>query len=149
MQIVGTISSLLGHKGTTIWSIGPEATVFEALEMMAEKNVGGLLVISGGELVGMVAERDYSRKVALKGKNSHQTQVREIMVSPVISVTSQHTIEDCMRIMTENKVRHLPVLEEKKVLGIVSIGDLVNWTISAQTTAIQQLESYISGTHSG
>src|SRR5208282_597560 len=139
------ISTLLHHKTAEVWSIAPEATVFEAIKLMAEKNIGSLLVMSGGKLLGMFTERDYSRKIALQGKSSKDTRVREIISTQVVSVTPQHSIEDCMKLMTENRVRHLPVLEGEKVVGIISIGDLVNWIISAQSAAIAQMEQYIAG----
>jgi CBS domain-containing protein len=139
------IGTLLHHKGTELWSIAPEATVFEAIKLMADKNIGSLLVMSGGRLMGVFTERDYTRKVALQGKKSKETQVREVLSSKIISVTPHHTVEECMKLMTENRVRHLPVLENDKVTGIVSIGDLVNWTISAQDAAIAQMEQYIAG----
>ena len=139
------ISALLHHKGTALWSITPELTVFEAIKLMSEKNIGALLVVSGGKLVGVVTERDYTRKIALQGKKSKETPVAEILSSRIVSVTPQHTVEECMKLMTEHRVRHLPVLENEKVTGIVSIGDLVNWTISAQDAAIAQMEQYIAG----
>jgi len=139
------VSALLHHKGAALWSIAPEATVFEAIKLMAEKNIGSLLVMSGNKLVGVFSERDYTRKIALHGKSSKETRVREIASSPVVSVTPQHSVEDCMKLMTEKRVRHLPVLEGDKVVGIISIGDLVNWTISAQDAAIAQMEQYIAG----
>ena len=139
------ISALLHHKTTALWSITPELTVFEAIKLMAEKNIGALLVVSGGKLVGVVTERDYTRKIALQGKKSKETPVAEILSSRIVSVTPPHTVEECMKLMTEHRVRHLPVLENEKVTGIVSIGDLVNWTISAQDAAIAQMEQYIAG----
>ncbi len=145
MNISGTIGAVLNHKGRQVYSISPDATVFEAIQLMAEKNVGALLVMSEERLVGMISERDYTRKVALKGKSSRETKVVEIISSPVVSVTAGHSVEECMRLMTHNRVRHLPVLEGDKLVGVVSIGDLVNWTISAQDAAIEQLKSYITG----
>jgi len=139
------ISTLLHHKTAEVWSIAPEATVFEAIKLMAEKNIGSLLVMSGGKLLGVFTERDYSRKIALQGKSSKDTRVREIISTQVVSVTPQHSIEDCMKLMTENRVRHLPVMEGEKVVGLVSIGDLVNWIISAQNATIAQMEQYIAG----
>jgi CBS domain-containing protein len=112
---------------------------------MADKNIGSLLVMSGDRLVGVFTERDYTRKIALQGKTSKATQVREILSGKIVSVTPHQTVEECMRLMTENRVRHLPVLESGKIVGVVSIGDLVNWTISAQDAAIAQMEQYISG----
>ena len=141
----GTISEILNAKGTTVWSISPDATVFDAIDLMADKNIGALLVIEADKLVGILTERDYTRKVALKGKVSKQTAVREILSGNVIQVTPDHTIEECMRLMTDHRVRHLPVLDGDRILGIVSIGDLVNWIISAQTSTIQQLQTYIAG----
>ena len=139
------ISTLLHHKPAALWSIEPEATVFEAIKLMAEKNIGSLLVMSGGRLAGVFTERDYSRKIALQGKSSKDTRVRQIISSQIVSVTPQHSIEDCMKLMTEHRVRHLPVLDGEKVVGLVSIGDLVNWIISAQNAAIAQIEQYIAG----
>jgi CBS domain-containing protein len=141
----GTINEILDHKGTTVWTIAPDATVFEAIQMMSDKNIGAVLVTEHGRLIGIISERDYTRKVALKGKSSKELLVREIIPDRILSVTPAHTIEDCMRLMTEQRIRHLPVLEGDKILGIVSIGDLVNWIISAQSTTIRQLETYISG----
>ncbi len=140
-----TVSEILRYKGTQAWSISPEATVFEAIELMADKNVGALLVTEGGRLVGIISERDYTRKVALKGKSSKQTAVREILSGQVIHVGPQNTVEECMRLMTDHRIRHLPVVDADRVLGVVSIGDLVNWIISAQTSTIQQLQTYIAG----
>ncbi len=140
-----TVSSILGSKGSQIWSVNPETTVFDAIKTMAEKNVGALLVMDGEKLAGVISERDYTRKVALKGRSSRDTTVREILSPNVVSATPRHTIEVCMRLMTENRVRHLPIVEGETVVGIVSIGDLVNWTISAQHAAIEQLENYITG----
>ena len=145
MTIVGNVSAVLNQKGSQVWSVSPDATVFDAIELMAEKNVGALLVMERAKLVGIVSERDYTRKVALKGKASKQTLVSEIMYCPVIAATPEYTVEDCLRMMTEHRIRHLPVLEGESVAGIVSIGDLVNWTISAQTATISHLESYITG----
>jgi CBS domain-containing protein len=141
----GTISDILQHKGATTWSIGPETTVFEAIQLMADKNIGALLVTDKDKLVGIISERDYTRKVALKGKSSRELKVREILSGKVLSVAPAHTIEECMRLMTEHRVRHLPVLDGGKIAGVVSIGDLVNWIISAQSTTIRQLETYITG----
>jgi CBS domain-containing protein len=145
MIMTGTASMLLGRKGTQVWTVSPEATVFEAISLMAEKNIGAVLVMSDETLVGVVSERDYTRGVALKGKSSKETKVREIMSAKPICATPEHSVEHCMRLMTENRVRHLPVMEGSRVIGLLSIGDLVNWTISAQHAAIEQLQSYISG----
>ena len=145
MEAFGTVSAVLSNKGFTVCSISPEATVYEAIEIMAGKNVGSLLVMENDGLIGVVSERDYTRKIALKGKSSKQTPVREIMLTPVISATPAHTIADAMRIMTEHRIRHLPVLDNGKVVGVVSIGDCVNWIINTQTATINQMESYIRG----
>jgi len=141
----GSINEILDHKGNAVWTVSPDHTVFEAIQLMSDKNVGALLVTERDHLVGIVSERDYTRKVALKGKTSKDLRVRDIVSDKVLKVTPQHTVEECMRLMTENRVRHLPVLDGERILGVVSIGDLVNWTISAQSTAIRQLETYISG----
>ena len=149
MTIVGTVRAVLNQKGCEVWSIAPDATVFDAIELMAEKNVGALPVMQDGRILGIVSERDYTRKVALKGKASKQTLVGEIMFAPVIAASLEETVEDCLRMMTEHRVRHLPVMDGEATVGIVSIGDLVNWTISAQTATITHLESYITGQYPG
>ena len=148
-MISGVIGEILANKGPELWSISPDATVFEAIEAMADKNIGALLVLKEQELIGVITERDYTRKVALKGKSSRQTKVREIIVTPPVAATPSHTVEQCMKLMTLNRVRHLPVLERDKVVGIVSIGDLVNWIITAQSVTIHQLETYITGHYPG
>ena len=125
--------------------IAPEATVFEAIKLMADKNIGALLVMSGGQLHGIFTERDYTRNVALQGKSSKETRVHEIVTQKILTVKQDDTVEECMRLMTEKRVRHLPVVEGTKVVGIVSIGDLVNWIISTQNAAIEQMEQYIAG----
>ena len=139
------ISSVLVHKASALWSIAPDAFVFDAIKVMAEKNIGSLLVMSGGKLAGVFTERDYTRNVALQGKSSRETRVREIMPREVITVTPDDSVEECMRLMTEKRVRHLPVVEGTSVVGIISIGDLVNWIISTQNAHIEQMEQYISG----
>ena len=143
------ISAILQQKGRNIWSIDADATVFEAIKLMAHKNIGALLVMSGERLTGIFSERDYTRKIALQGRSSKQTKVKEIISVPVISVTPNHSIDDCMRLMTEHRIRHLPVLEGEKVVGVISIGDLVNWIISTQNATIRQMEEYISGGYLG
>lgn len=140
-----TVNELLQAKGHDYWSVTPDTTVFDALKMMADKNVGALLVLEAETLVGLLSERDYARKVILKGKSSKKTPVKEIMSEKVICVGPERTIEECMALMTEKRVRHLPVLEENKLLGIVSIGDVVKEIISEQEFMIEQLEHYISG----
>jgi len=150
MKIADTIESVLKHKAfNKVLPLAPEQTVYEALALMAEYDVGALMVMSEGRLVGIVSERDYARKGILKGHHAKDTQVREIMTSPVVYVTPQHTVDDCMNLMTERHFRHLPVLDNDKVVGIVSIGDMVKWIISGQEHAIQELEGYISGAYPG
>lgn len=140
-----SISEILGNKGAIVWSISPTATVFEAIQLMADKNVGAVLVTENSKLVGIITERDYTRKVILKGKASKTTLVKEILSSRIILVGPAQTVEECMRLMTDHHIRHLPVLDGEKIVGIISIGDLVNWIISAQHTAISQLQTYITG----
>ena len=145
MEVIGTISAVLRHKGSQVWSISTEATVFDAIREMAEKNIGALLVTEGDRLVGIMSERDYTRKVALRGRSSKETKVREIISSPLVHVSPNHTVQECMRLMTEHRIRHLPVREGDRTVGLVSIGDLVNWIISAQSAALSQLQNYITG----
>lgn len=147
-MIPGIINEILAHKNSELWSISPDATVFEAIQMMADRNIGALPVLDNGKLVGVVSERDYTRKVALKGKSSKETRVREILATPVIASPSD-TVEECMRLITTNRVRHLMILHGDEVIGLVSIGDLVNWVITAQSVTIHQLESYITGHYPG
>jgi CBS domain-containing protein len=150
MKTTDTIDLVLKQKGfNKILPISPEQTVREALSLMAEYDVGALMVMSGPKLVGMLSERDYARKVILMGHYSHDTKVREIMTSPVVSVTPRHTVDDCMNLMTNGHFRHLPVLENDKVIGIVSIGDMVKWVITGQEHTIQALEGYITGAYPG
>lgn len=147
-MIPGIINEILAGKPAQIWSVSPDATVYEAIEMMADKNIGALPVMAGEKLVGVLSERDYTRKVALKGKSSKETKVREI-IAPPVTATPSHTVEECMKLMTTHRVRHLPVLDGERVVGLISIGDLVNWIISAQSVTIHQLESYITGHYPG
>jgi CBS domain-containing protein len=142
-----SIRQLLEIKGSDVWSISPEASVYDALLLLAEKNIGALLVLQEGEIAGILSERDYTRKVALHGKTSMKTPVREIMTEKVVAVTPQRTIEEAMVLMTEKRIRHLPVVEENKVIGVISIGDIVKSIIAHQEFLIQQLENYISGAH--
>jgi len=146
MQVFGTLGDILRlNKGYAVWSIRPTASVYDAIAMMADKHVGALLVMAEDKLVGIISERDYARKVILRGKSSRDTEVQEIMTSPVIFATPRHTVEQSMKIMTDGRIRHLPVIEDEKVVGVVSLGDLVNWIISAQEDLIDQLEKYIRG----
>lgn len=141
-----TIGMVMKQKSGPLASILPDASVYSAIEMMANRQVGALLVMEANVLMGIISERDYARKVILQGRSSKDTQVSEIMSSPVITVTRQHTVGECMRIITDRHIRHLPVVEAGNVVGIVSIGDMVNWVISEQERTIRHLEAYISGT---
>ena len=149
MQIDVEVGALLQSKGTQVYSVTPETKVIDAIRMMAEKNVGALVVLADDQVVGIFSERDYTRKVVLHGKSSKDIQVRELLSSPVISASPGTSVEECMRLMTTYRVRHLPILEGEKLVGVISIGDLVNWTISAQSTAIHQLQNYIAGQYPG
>ena len=140
-----TVTQLLRGKGHGILSVSPDTPVFDALQVMADKNVGALLVLERGELVGIFSERDYARKIILKGKASKETPVREIMSSHVLYVRPEQTIEDCMALMTDKHVRHLPVLDQGKVIGVISIGDVVKALIAEQQFIIAQLQNYITG----
>jgi len=149
MQISGTIDSVLNNKSDAIWWVQPEATVFNAIKVMSDKNIGALLVMKNKQLLGIFSERDYTRKVVLNGKSSKTTAVHEIISTDVIAVESHDTVEHCMHLMAQNRIRHLPVLNGNTVVGIVSISDLVNYIISAQHTALAQMEDYISGKYPG
>lgn len=138
-----TVSQLLQGKGGSVLSVSPESSVFEALKLMAEKNVGALLVMSGDTLRGIMSERDYARKVILLGKSSHELAVSEIMSEKVVSVTPAQTVDDCMALMSGRRIRHLPVIDNGRIVGVLSIGDLVKAVIEMQQQTIRELESYI------
>jgi CBS domain-containing protein len=143
MEVSGRVSAILAHKKvSTVWSIGPNATVIDAIRLMDEKNVGALPVVENGKLVGIVSERDYTRKVIVKGRSSKDTPVSGIMTKELLTVNPGDSVAECMRIMTEKRVRHLPVLEGTKLVGILSIGDVVNWLMSAQKAMIDNFERY-------
>jgi len=149
MDVSGNIGAILNQKSGEIFSVSPEATVFEAIQVLAEKNIGAVLVMEEGKLVGMFSERDYTRKVVLRGKRSREMKVAEIMSTDLKVVHPREAVEACLRLMTDKRIRHLPVLEGEKVVGVISIGDLVKWVISCQSAAIAHLENYISGGYSG
>jgi CBS domain-containing protein len=144
-----TVDAILKEKGSRVWTIPADATVFEAIQLMAARNIGALVVASGGKIEGIFTERDYTRKVALYGKSSKDTLVGDILSPQLFVAAPNSTVEECMRIMTQNRVRHLPVLNGDELVGIVSIGDLVNWIINAQSMEILQLHSYIAGQYPG
>ena len=145
MKVSGTISAILKAKKSDVWTIQPDATVFEAIQLMADKNVGALLVTENDQLLGVISERDYSRKVMLKGKTSKETKVRDISTPSPFTITPNDSVDEAMREMTQHCIRHLPVLDGITLVGIVSIGDLVNWTLTAQEATIDQLQKYIHG----
>ncbi len=140
-----TVKQVLNTKGNQVWSISPDGTVFEALEMMSVKDAGALLVLDNDKLVGILSERDYARKVILKGLSSLKILVREIMTTKVPYVTPENTVDECMALMTEKRCRHLPVMDNDRLIGVLSLGDLVKATIARQEFHIHQLENYISG----
>ena len=144
------VKSLLRQEARTVFSISPEATVYEAIERMSGKHIGALVVLSGAELlVGIITERDYARKVILKGRQSRDTRVSQIMSTPVFYVTPETNIDECMRVMTSRLVRNLPVLEGESVVGMISMGDIVKWIVSSHEQTIHQLENYIGGSYPG
>ena len=140
-----TVRQLLRGKGHDVWHTTPDASVYDALKLMADKEIGALLVLEGEDVVGIISERDYARKVTLKEKSSMDTPVKEIMTSEVISLRPDQTIQECMSLMTDKRIRHLPVLEDERLVGIISIGDVVKAIISQQEFMIEQLERYIEG----
>jgi CBS domain-containing protein len=145
MDVSGNVSAILGQKPREIFSISPDATVYDAVKLMAEKNIGAVLVIEGEKLVGLLSERDYSRKIMLKGKRSRETKVSEIMSTELTVIPPNEPVDRCLRLMTDKRFRHLPVLDGEKVVGVISIGDLVKYVIDCQSAAIDHLESYIHG----
>ncbi len=145
VKLDDSVERILRQKGSAVFSISPDATVYEALETLEKRNVGALLVMAGDSLVGLLSERDYVRKVKLKGHSSSDLRVEEIMSSPVVTVTLAATVDECMHSMTNKRCRHLPVLDQGKVVGVLSIGDLVNWIMTVQDVTIHELEGYISG----
>jgi CBS domain-containing protein len=142
------VKELLREKGSQVWTIAPQATVYKALELMAAKNVGSLVVVEDGDVMGVFTERDYARKVILQGRSSKTTTVAELMTTDVLYVSPDDTIENCMALMTDKRLRHLPVMENGKLDGVVSIGDIVKVVISEREFTIRELERYITGGHS-
>ena len=140
-----SVNDILNSKGRDIWSVSPDDTVFDAVRLMAEKGIGALLVMDGDKLAGIVTERDYARKVILEGRSSKDSRVRDVMTSRVLCVSPERTVDECMALMTDKRSRHLPVVDHKKVVGVVSIGDLVKAVISEQRILIDQLQHYITG----
>lgn len=142
---MGTVAQILEAKGSEIWSIAPDQMVFDAIRLMAKKRIGALLVMEEHKLVGIITERDYARKVVLEGRSSRQTSVREVMTTRVLCVPPTRTVAECMALVTDKRARHLPVVDRKRVVGVVSIGDLVKAVIEEQQFVIEQLQQYISG----
>lgn len=145
VQIAKTVRTILDGKGTNVWSVTPQMSVYDAVQVLSDKNIGAVVVLDGAELVGIMSERDYARKVTIKGKTASETKVSEIMTQNVICVEPSQPIEECMALMVGKNIRHLPVLEDGHLAGIISIGDVVRTMISEQQTLIEQLESYIRG----
>ncbi len=149
MEINGTVYDILHNKSGEICTTSPEDTVYDAIRQMGEKNIGALVVMENGQVVGVLSERDYSRKVVLQGRTSRDTCVGEIIVRPAVTVRSRDGIEVCMQLMTGNRIRHLPVVDDGRLVGLISMGDLVNWVMQSQRHTIQQLQGYISGDYPG
>lgn len=149
MEIQGNVRDILQTKGGDVWATTPEATVYEAIGLMGEKGIGALIVVEGGQVAGVLTERDYSRKVVLQGRTSRDTLVSDIL-TPAITVRRRDSIEKCMQLMTVNRIRHLPVVtEDNKPIGLISMGDLVSWVMQSQRHTILQLQGYISGEYPG
>lgn len=146
MELLDPVDSILKQKKPVVWSVAPETTVYDALVLMSEKEIGSLLVMSNGKLVGIISERDYARKVILMGRSSKETTVEEVM-SEAVPVTPTHTVSACMELMTDHRRRHLPVVDGDRVIGVLSIGDLVNWIVESHEQTIQQLHTYIAGAY--
>jgi CBS domain-containing protein len=144
-MLTTTVQQMLSAKGAQVWSVPPESTVYDALQLMAEKNIGGLMVLDGGSPVGIFTERDYARKVVLQHRTSRETQVGEVMTTRVLGVSPDQTAEECMALMSEKHVRHLPVMSAERLVGIISIGDIVKAVVDEQRFVIRQLENYITG----
>lgn len=149
MEISGTVYDILHNKSGDICTTTPNDSVYDAIRQMGERNIGALVVLENGQIVGVLSERDYSRKVVLQGRTSRDTRVGEIISSPAITVQSRDGVERCMQLMTENRIRHLPVVDDGRLVGLISIGDLVSWVMQSQRHTIQQLQGYISGDYPG
>lgn len=150
MEITDSVATILQHKGQAlVQSVAPDTLVYDAIKLMSDRNIGCVLVMENGNLLGILSERDYTRKVVLQGRSSKTTTVREIMTKDVICVTPKHGVEETLRIVTESRVRHLPVKDGEQVIGLISIGDLVKWVINAQRSALSQLEAYVAGGYPG
>lgn len=149
MEIHGTARDIMQQKGGEIWTTSPQNTVYEAIGLMGEKNIGALVVMEDDKVVGVISERDYSRKVVLQGRSSKNTLVGDILAHPVISVRTEDSVEQCMQLMTCHRIRHLPVVDEDHLVGLISIGDLVSWVMHSQRQTIQQLHGYIAGEYPG
>jgi CBS domain-containing protein len=145
MKLYDSIAGVLQRKGFQVWCVSPDAPVFEAVLRMSQARVGALLVLESGKLRGIISERDYARKIVLAGRSSNDTLVREIMTHPVITVAPTATVDECMQLMTNHRIRHLPVLDEQRIAGVISTGDLVQWIIAADEVVIDQLNGYITG----
>ena len=150
MEIHGTVRDILQNKGGEVWTTAPGDTVYEAIGLMGEKNIGALVAVENGEVIGVLSERDYSRKVVLQGRTSRDTLVGDILTRPAVTVRRKDSIEKCMQLMTANRIRHLPVVtEDNRPIGLISMGDLVNWVMQSQRHTILQLQGYISGEYPG